>query len=132
MFRGTTVFVPAGFRSDGRRLDDGAGFEALRLGDLPELSAEDLASGLQASRNSISQGTRTLVHARLIERRRRRGERSHCFRVKPGAWHSELSFVGFNDVEGGFEEPYSIAARYWEKMEDPSALFKGFLSYSRR
>jgi hypothetical protein len=40
--------------------------------------------------------------------------------------------IGYNDVEGGFEEPYSIAARRWEKMEDPSALFKGFLSYSTR
>ena len=80
------------------------GVEALVLADPPELSAEDLASGLQASRNSISQGTRTLVHEGLIERRRRRGERSNYFRVKPSAWHSEHSFVGFNDVEGGFEE----------------------------
>jgi hypothetical protein len=40
--------------------------------------------------------------------------------------------IGYNDVEGGFEEPYSIAARRWEKMEDPSALFNGFLSYSTR
>jgi hypothetical protein len=75
MFRGIAVFVPAGFRSDGRRLDDGAGFEALLLAAPPELSAEDLASGLQASRRSPSQATRILVQAGPIEHRRRRGER---------------------------------------------------------
>jgi len=47
-------------------------------------------------------------------------------------WYSEHSFVGFDGGEGGFEEPYSIAARYWEKMQDPSALFKRLLSYSRQ
>ena len=61
-------------------------FGALLLADPPELSAEDLASRLQASRSSISQATRMLVQAGLIERRRRRGERRDYFRVKPGAW----------------------------------------------
>ena len=36
--------------------------------------------------------------------------------------HSEHAFVGYNDVKGGFEQPYSIAARGREKMEDPSAM----------
>jgi DNA-binding transcriptional regulator GbsR (MarR family) len=61
-------------------------FGALLLADPPELSAEDLASRLQASRSSISQATRMLVQAGLIERRRRRGERRDYFLVKPGAW----------------------------------------------
>jgi hypothetical protein len=56
------------------------GVEALVIADPPELSAEDLASGLQAS-----QATRMLVQAGPIEHRRRRGERSDYFRVKPGA-----------------------------------------------
>jgi DNA-binding transcriptional regulator GbsR (MarR family) len=63
-------------------------FGALLLADPPELSAEDLANSLQASRSSISQATRMLVQAGLIERRRRRGERRDYFRVKPGAWDS--------------------------------------------
>jgi len=75
MFRVTTIFVPAGFRSDGRRLDDGAGLEALLLAALPELSAKDRASGLQASRRSPSQATQILVQAVPIEHRRRLGER---------------------------------------------------------
>jgi hypothetical protein len=83
MFRGTTVFVPAGLRSNGRRPDDGAGFEALLLAAPPELSAEDLASGLQASRRPTSQATRMLIQEGPIERRRRRKERSDNFRVKP-------------------------------------------------
>ena len=39
-------------------------------------------------------------------------------------WHSEHSFVGYNDVEDGFEQPYSIATRCREKIEDPSAVFQ--------
>lgn len=61
-------------------------FGALLLADPPELSAEDLALWLQASRSSISQATRMLIQAGLIERRRRRGERRDYFRVRPGAW----------------------------------------------
>ena len=58
-------------------------FEALLLAAPPELSAEDLASGLQASRRSPSQATRILVQAGPIEHRRTRGERSDYFQVKP-------------------------------------------------
>jgi hypothetical protein len=90
MFRGTTVLIPAGFRSDERRLDDGAGLEALLLAAPPELSAKDLASGLQASRRSPSQATRILVQAGPIEHRRRLGERSDYFRVKPGVWDAMI------------------------------------------
>jgi DNA-binding transcriptional regulator GbsR (MarR family) len=61
-------------------------FGALLLADPPELSADDLVNRLEASRSSISQATRMLVQAGLIERRRRRGARRDYFRVKPGAW----------------------------------------------
>lgn len=61
-------------------------FGALLLADPPELSAEVLALWLQASRSSISQATRMLIQAGLIERRRRRGERRDYFRVRAGAW----------------------------------------------
>jgi hypothetical protein len=42
------------------------------------------------------------------------------------------SFVGFNDVEDGFEQPYSITTRSWEKMEDSSAMIQASLNYSRQ
>jgi hypothetical protein len=31
----------------------------------------------------------------------------------------------FDGGAGGFEEPYSVATRYWEKMEDPTAMIQG-------
>lgn len=63
---------------------------ALLLADPPEISAEDLMNRLQASRSSVSQATRMLVQAGLIERRRKRGERRDYFRVKPGAWDAMI------------------------------------------
>ena len=73
-------------RSDGWRPDDGAGFRGATARGPTELSAEDLVYRLEASRSSISQSTRMLVQAGLIERRRRRGERRDYFRVKLGTW----------------------------------------------
>ena len=52
----------------------------------PELSAEELAEALKASRGSISSATRALVAIGLIQRRTRPGERRDYFRIKPGAW----------------------------------------------
>ena len=63
---------------------------ALLLADPPEISAEDMVNRLQASRSSISQATRMLVQAGLIERRRKLGERRDYFRVKPGAWDAMI------------------------------------------
>lgn len=52
----------------------------------PDLSAEELAEALKASRGSISSATRSLVQMGLVQRRTRTGERRDYFRVKPGAW----------------------------------------------
>ena len=51
-----------------------------------DLSAEQLAQALQASRGSISSATRTLTGMELVQRRTRPGERRDYFRIKPGAW----------------------------------------------
>lgn len=59
---------------------------ALLISDPPELSAEELAEALQASRGSISSATRTLVAMGFVQRLTRRGERRDYFRMKPGAW----------------------------------------------
>ncbi|MGB3682475.1 MAG: MarR family transcriptional regulator [Rubrobacteraceae bacterium] len=58
----------------------------LLISDPPELSAEELAEALQASRGSISSSTRTLIQMGLVQRRTRPGERKDYFRMKPGAW----------------------------------------------
>jgi DNA-binding transcriptional regulator GbsR (MarR family) len=60
---------------------------ALLLADPPEMSAEELAGALKASRGSISTATRVLVQIGLIEKVSRPGERRSYFRNKPGAWH---------------------------------------------
>lgn len=59
---------------------------ALLVADPPEMSAEELATALQASRGSISTMTRVLEGPGLIERVRRPGDRKAYFRNKPGAW----------------------------------------------
>ena len=51
-----------------------------------DLSAEQLAQALQASRGSISSATRTLTGMGLVQRRTRPGERRDYFRIKPGTW----------------------------------------------
>lgn len=51
-----------------------------------DLSAEELAEALQASRGSISSATRTLVTMGLVQRRTKPGERRDYFQMKPGAW----------------------------------------------
>ena len=58
----------------------------LLISDPPELSAEELAEALQASRGSISSATRTLVTMGLVQRRTKRGERRDYFQMKRGAW----------------------------------------------
>ncbi len=59
---------------------------ALMISDPPERSAEELAEGLEASRGSISQTTRSLIQMGLVQRWSRPGERRDYFRIKPGAW----------------------------------------------
>lgn len=58
----------------------------LLVSEEPELSAEELAEALRASRGSISSSTRTLIQMGLVQRRTRPGERRDYFRMKPGAW----------------------------------------------
>lgn len=58
----------------------------LLISDPPELSAEELAGALQASRGSISSATRSLIGMGLVQRRTKPGERRDYFQMKPGAW----------------------------------------------
>ncbi len=61
-------------------------FGALLVADPPEMSAEEIAEFLHASRGSISQTTRQLVQIALIERVRKPGVRRDYFRVRRHAW----------------------------------------------
>ena len=59
---------------------------ALMVAEPPERSQEELADFLGVSRGSVSQASRMLVDAGLVERRRRRGDRRDFFSVRPEAW----------------------------------------------
>lgn len=59
---------------------------ALMVSEAQELSAEEIAELLSASRGSISTATRSLVQMGLAQRFSKTGERRDYFRVKPGAW----------------------------------------------
>ncbi len=59
---------------------------ALMVAEPPERSQEELATFLGVSRGSVSQASRMLVDAGLVERRRRRGDRRDYFCVRPDAW----------------------------------------------
>ncbi|MDN5697643.1 MAG: MarR family transcriptional regulator [Rubrobacter sp.] len=59
---------------------------ALMVSRARELSAEELAELLGASRGSISTATRSLVQMGLVQRFSKSGERRDYFRVRPGAW----------------------------------------------
>lgn len=55
-----------------------------------EVSADDLATQLRASRGSISTMTRLLIQTGLIDRVGRRGERRDYFRIKGDTWSGIL------------------------------------------
>ncbi len=58
--------------------------------DPPEQSSAQLADALNASRGSISTGTRALIAAGMIEKLRFPGDRATYFRVRPGVWQTAL------------------------------------------
>lgn len=62
----------------------------LMICDPPEQSFADLVEHLQVSKASISNMTRMLLQAGLIEKTRIPGERQIHFRIKEGAWSDVL------------------------------------------
>jgi DNA-binding transcriptional regulator GbsR (MarR family) len=65
-------------------------YGALLVADPPEMSADELASMLKASRGSISTSTRMLELMGLVERLSKLGERRDYFRNRPGAWAASM------------------------------------------
>src|SRR5690606_16705896 len=58
----------------------------LTVCDPPEQSSQDLANYLHASKGAVSQATRMLMQAGLIERVHVRNSRSYWFRLRENAW----------------------------------------------
>lgn len=123
---------------------------ALLISDPPELSAEELARELKASRGSISQATRTLVQMGMVRRLTRPGERRDYFRVRPHAWQEttrqQMSLIGVfqemaerglkllnsdnPEARDGLEEMRDFYA-FWEK-ELPAVLERWDQEKARR
>jgi predicted transcriptional regulator len=78
--------VAVSFERSGMARMSGRLLGALMIADPPERSQEELATFLGVSRGAVSQASRMLVDAGLVERRRRRGERRDYFRIRPHAW----------------------------------------------
>jgi len=63
-------------------------FAFLLVCELAEQTAAQISAGVGASLGTVSSMTRLLLSARLIERVRRRGERSAVYAIAPGAMSS--------------------------------------------
>lgn len=59
---------------------------ALMVADPPEMTAEELADYLKASRGSISQATRQLIDLGVVQRVNKPGIRRDFYRVPTDAW----------------------------------------------
>lgn len=62
----------------------------LTVCDPPEQSSQDLANYLHASKGAVSQATRMLMQAGLIERVHVRNSRSYWFRLRENAWQKAI------------------------------------------
>lgn len=78
---------------------------ALMVADPPEMTAEELADYLKASRGSISHATRQLIDIGVVQRVNRPGERRDYYRVPKDAWPRAYftKMRAFEDIVALFE-----------------------------
>lgn len=107
---------------------------ALMVADPPEMTADELAEVLKASRGSISQATRQLIDIGVVQRINKAGIRRDFYRVKPNAWReafrkeqdsiagmSQLFRRGLDAMEGSSDEARRSLedaisfTRFWEQ-----------------
>ena len=63
---------------------------ALMVADPPELTADELADFLKASRGSISQATRQLIEIGVVRRISKPGIRRDFYKIRPNAWQEAM------------------------------------------
>lgn len=73
-------------------------YGALLISPVKEMTAEDFATILHASRGSISQATRQLVDMGMLRRTHKLGSRKDYFQLAPGGW-AELSRQRFQKAD---------------------------------
>lgn len=104
-------------------------YGALLVADPPEMSADELASVLKASRGSISTSTRMLELMGIVERLSKPGERRDYFRNKPGAWAASMQMrmnamsLFLKLAEKGLEVVDSDDPEVLEGLRDMKAFF---------
>jgi DNA-binding transcriptional regulator GbsR (MarR family) len=119
---------------------------ALMVSDPPEVTADELAAFLQASRGSISQATRQLIEIGVVQRINKTGVRRDYYRVRRDAWREafrreqdtiagmyQLFRRGLDAMEGSSDEarrPLEEAIRFtqfWE--EEMRSIFTRWDTY---
>jgi DNA-binding transcriptional regulator GbsR (MarR family) len=100
---------------------------ALMVSDPPEMTADELAAFLQASRGSISQATRQLIEIGVVQRIGKTGIRRDYFRIHPNAWRE--AFRKEQDTFAGLQE---LFRRGLDAMEGCSAESRQALEESLR
>jgi DNA-binding transcriptional regulator GbsR (MarR family) len=63
---------------------------ALMVADPPEMTADELAEVLKASRGSISQATRQLIELGVVQRINKAGIRRDFYKIRPNAWQEAM------------------------------------------
>lgn len=88
---------------------------ALMVSDPPEMSAEELADSLKASRGSISHATRQLIDLGVVQRVNKPGIRKGFYRVPRDAWA-----LAFMVKMNSFDHLLALFKRGLEAMEGSS------------
>ncbi|HLU34440.1 MAG TPA: MarR family transcriptional regulator [Thermomicrobiales bacterium] len=88
---------------------------ALMVADPPEMTAEELADYLQASRGSISQATRQLISLGVVQRVSKPGVRRDYYRVPTNAWPRAY----FTKMKA-FDDIFALFQRGRDAMADAS------------
>lgn len=102
----------------------------LLISDPPEQTPAQLTAALQVSRSSISSAMRLLTPSGLVERTRRRGDRSEYFRIAPDGWSRMLmrryaQTTAFREVtERGLELLAGAEPARRERLEQVTDLYR--------
>jgi DNA-binding transcriptional regulator GbsR (MarR family) len=93
---------------------------ALMVADPPEMSAEELAEFLQASRGSISHATRQMIELGIIQRVSKPGIRRDYFRIRENAWSA-----AYRNQMRSMDQLVELFKRGLASIDDASAEAQG-------
>ena len=118
------------FAAEGMPVIPGRVIGWLLISEPPEQTPAQLAAALQVSRSSISSAMRLLTPSGLVERTRRRGERTEYFRIAPDGWSRMLTrryatTAAFRELtERGLDLLEEADAERRERLEQVADLYR--------